>query len=175
MKTAIDLTLKLLVAMLALFIGLALVSASYIEPMRHPGLELNDQAVWPSNPIHIDVSRQTYERLPSPSDPFPLKFLADRQFKVLDNGSFALGSSSYRLSGVVPIARNLVCSNETGHKYACGLNAFKALDNAMRKRFVECRIVIKTPQSAEVIVACQVEGQDLTRLVNEAVLNERVW
>ncbi|MGG2474041.1 thermonuclease family protein, partial [Rhizobium sp. BR5] len=40
---------------------------------------------------------------------------------------FTFKGQEFRLAGVEEIERNRVCSGPDGRRYACGLNAFKAL------------------------------------------------
>lgn len=142
--------------------GMHAASAVMSEPPAQRKLDMTAQTVWTLTPVRVDPSKQTYERLPTPPDPYPVKFRADRSVRVLDNVTFERKGKRYRVSDAPVVARNQVCV-EGGKRYACGLRAFKALDNAIRGKYLECRI--GTEIDAVATAECRVNGRDLATIL----------
>ena len=112
-------------------------------------------------PVRVEPGGQSYERIPVLPDPYPLKFRAGPKFKAVDSATFSVDGTLYELSGAPHIDRGQICVVER-RKYACGLNALKALDNAMRGHLVECNI-LKTEREKR-FVSCRVNGRALPDL-----------
>lgn len=131
---------RIVTAILAVFALMQVSTAVTAEPQPHRFLNMQTQGIWSSVPVRIERERQTFERLPTPPDPFPFKFRADGQFRALNSHQFKYKGAVYTLVGAPVIPRKAVCRKADGRRYACGLNAFRSLDSAMRGRFVECRL-----------------------------------
>ncbi|OLP54430.1 hypothetical protein BJF92_03180 [Rhizobium rhizosphaerae] len=123
--------------------------------------------LWTTQPTRIDISRQTYERLPArlppapPVETDPVRFFANHEVIVIDNASFSWRGTTYRIDGIAPLPRKAVCKDVEGRRNACGLRAFKALDNALRGKSVACR-----PVGAETtLVSCRIGQRDLAALL----------
>ena len=124
-------------------------------------LDVRSDQGWTSVPVRIDPSSQAYERLPVPPDPLPLKFRAGSNVRTIDSASFELDGKRYRLEGARMIDRTKICTDKSGHRYSCGLRAFKALDNILRGAFVECAVV--DSQHHLEFVKCSTNGQDVAQ------------
>ncbi len=126
------------------------------------GLAANTELLWTTSPVRVDTRRQNYERIPTPPDLYPLKMHADQRLRVISSSRFTFKGEEFRLAGVEEIERNRICSGSDGRRYACGLNAFKALQNRLRGRYLECRVVeASSPSSLE----CRINGQDVRALL----------
>lgn len=126
------------------------------------GLAANTELLWTTSPVRVDPRRQNYERIPTPPDLYPMKMHADQRLRVISSSRFTFKGEEFRLAGVEEIERNRVCTGPNGRRYACGLNAFKALQNRLRGRYLECRVVeASSPSSLE----CRINGQDVRALL----------
>lgn len=146
--------------MIFMICGVQVASALMTEPDVHTFLNMDSHGIWTATPVRIDQRAQTFERLPAPPDPFPLKLRSSPQRKALDNARFTQDGRLFRLAGITPIDRKMVCADNDGRKTACGLAAFKSLDNTLRGRSMECRI--EGEQAQETLVQCRIGGQDLS-------------
>ncbi|MFK3777796.1 thermonuclease family protein [Agrobacterium sp. NPDC089420] len=133
------------------------------------GLAANTEMLWTTSPVKIDVRRQNYERIPTPPDPYPLKMHADQRLRVIASNRFTFKSQQFRLVGVEDIDRNRVCTGADGRRYACGLNAFKALENRLRGKYLECRAAGEGGGDSVLSVECLIRGQDVRALLQDAV------
>ncbi len=127
------------------------------------GLAPNTEQLWTTSPVRVDPIRQEYERVPTPPDPLPLKMHADQRLRVISSSRFTFKNEEFRLAGVEEVERNRVCTPPDGRRYACGLNAFKALENLLRGRYVECRVVEES--GALRSLECRINGQDVRALL----------
>ena len=127
------------------------------------GLAANTEQLWTTSPVRVDPIRQEYERVPTPPDPFPLKMHADQRLRVISSSRFTFKNEEFRLAGVEEVERNRVCTTPDGRRYACGLNAFKALENLLRGRYIECRVVRES--GALRSLECRINGQDVRALL----------
>lgn len=127
------------------------------------GLAANTELLWTTAPVRVDPRRQNYERIPTPPDLCPLKMHADQRLRVVSSNRFTFKGQEFRLAGVEEVDRNRVCIGADGRRYACGLNAFKALENRLRGRYVECRVVEE--ESPLRSVECRINGQDVRALL----------
>ncbi|AAK89330.1 hypothetical protein EN41_00450 [Agrobacterium tumefaciens] len=128
------------------------------------GLAANTELLWTTAPVRVDPRSQTYERIATPPDLYPLKMHADQRLRVISSSRFTFKGEEFQLAGVEEIERNRVCTGPDGRRYACGLNAFKALQNRLRGRYLECREMGEersTPRSVE----CRINGQDVRALL----------
>ncbi|PYG57971.1 thermonuclease family protein [Rhizobium sp. UGM030330-04] len=132
------------------------------------GLAANTEMLWTTSPVRIDVRRQNYERIPTPPDPYPLKMHADQRLRVIASNSFTFKGQEFRLAGVEDVDRNRVCTGTDGRRYACGLNAFKALENRLRGKYLECRVAEESDGVRA--VECLIRGQDVRALLQETVM-----
>lgn len=140
MFTLIGVFAKIVAAIVVVIALMQISTMVTAEPQPHRFLNLQSEGIWPNTPFRVARKKQTYERVPAPRDPFPFKFRADREFNALNGHQFKYKGTVYTLVGAPVFARNAVCKKSDGRRYACGLNAFRALNNAMRGRFLECRI-----------------------------------
>ncbi|SEK65532.1 hypothetical protein [Xaviernesmea oryzae] len=160
------------VALAVLFVLSGIQAASALITMRPPmplpgGLTEGGAALWTAKPTRIDVSQQRYERLPArlpaapPQDDYPIRMVGNGELLVLDNAQFRWRGTTYRLDGIAPLPRKAVCQSSSGKRTACGLHAFKALDNAMRGKAIAC----KPTGSAPGLVTCRTGNRDLASLL----------
>lgn len=131
---------KIATVLVAWVLFMQVTTAVFAESQPHRFLNLQSDTIWTSIPFRVAREQQTYERIPTPPDPFPFKFRADSQFRALNSHQFTFKGEVYTLVGAPIVARNAVCRKADGRKYACGLNAFRALNNVMRGRFLECHL-----------------------------------
>jgi endonuclease YncB( thermonuclease family) len=127
------------------------------------GLAANTEMLWTTSPVRVDSRHQNFERIPTPPDPYPLKIYADQRLRVVSNNRFTFKGQEFRLAGVEDIDRNRVCAGPDGRRYACGLNAFKALENRLRGKYLECYVVEEG--GGVLSVECRINGQDLRALL----------
>ncbi|CUX45964.1 hypothetical protein [Agrobacterium genomosp. 13] len=127
------------------------------------GLAANTEMLWTTSPVRVDPRRQNYERIPTPPDLYPLKMHADQRLRVVASNRFTFKGQEFRLAGVEEVDRNRVCTGSDGRRYACGLNAFKALENRLRGRYLECRVVEEGAAARS--VECRINGQDVRALL----------
>ncbi|MFK0383768.1 thermonuclease family protein [Rhizobium sp. RM] len=154
---------------IAIVIGLGIAgirTASYLNgEVSEPAARLatHTEMVWTTAPVRVNVETQNFERIPTPPDPFPLKMHADQSFRVTSNNGFVFKEQEYRLDGVETVERNKVCLDLEGRRFACGLNAFKKLENRIRGKYLECRVVGQVEQVS--LVECQINGQDVRAIL----------
>lgn len=127
------------------------------------GLAANTEMLWTTSPVRVDPRRQNYERIPTPPDLYPLKMHADQRLRVVASNRFTFKGQEFRLAGVEEVDRNRVCTGSDGRRYACGLNAFKALENRLRGRYLECRVVEEGATARA--VECRINEQDVRALL----------
>ncbi|MDH7804036.1 MULTISPECIES: thermonuclease family protein [unclassified Rhizobium] len=127
------------------------------------GLAANTEMLWTTAPVRVDPRHQNYERIPTPPDPYPLKIYADQRLRVVSNNRFTFKGQEFRLARVEDIDRNRVCAGPDGRRYACGLNAFKALENRLRGKYLECRVLEEGDAARS--VECRINGQDVRALL----------
>lgn len=127
------------------------------------GLAANTEMLWTTSPVRVDPRLQNYERIPTPPDLYPLKMHADQRLRVVASNRFTFKGQEFRLAGVEEVDRNRVCAGSDGRRYACGLNAFKALENRLRGRYLECRVVEDGAVARS--VECRINGQDVRALL----------
>ena len=133
--------------------------------IRNVKLDVRAESLWTNAPVKVaNAQHQQFERLPVPPDPYPLKFRADGRWRALDNYRFSFNGVSYRVAELEPIERSRVCIDEQGRRFACGLNAFKALGNIVRGKFLECRIL--SDEDAERTAECVIEGKTLAQILS---------
>lgn len=152
-----------------LFVGILLIQVmtkvSSPETAHRARLDVTADSLWTSEPVKVaDASHQQFERLPAPPDPYPLKFRADARWRALDSNRFSFNGAIYRVADLLPVERNRVCIDTQGRRFACGLNAFKALGNVVRGKFLECRIL--PGEDAEKTAECVIEGKPLAQILN---------
>ncbi len=167
MQALLSVLLKIVVSVAAIVLLMRITSPVMVEPEAHRFLNMETAGIWSSAPVRVERASQDYQRIPAPPDPFPFKFRADRKFKALDSARFQYDGKIYHISGAPLIPRNRICRNPAGAKYACGLNAFKALDNSMRGRFVECKI--GGAEQPEATVTCRVNGIDVAEFLRKEI------
>lgn len=161
--------IAILLFQIALVVGLGIVGirvASLIngeDGYATAGLAANTETLWTISPVRVDPRRQTYERVPTPPDLFPLKMHADQRLRVVSSNRFTFKGQEFRLAGVAEVDRNRVCPGADGRRYACGLNAFKALENRLRGRYLECRQVEE--EGVAGLLDCRINGQDVRTLL----------
>ncbi|NGO65126.1 thermonuclease family protein [Rhizobium daejeonense] len=160
--------LSRLAAAIMLVISLVYLASSWTDgstPSHH--LDISSQVVWTQNPVVIDRSIQTYERIAPATDPYPVKLRTANRIRVMDNTTFRYDGTDFRLAGVAPIERDRICMTRSGRRQACGLKAFKALDNVLRNQRVECRVIRGAESGQE--VECIVDGSDLRDMLHAAL------
>lgn len=158
-----------LVIQVAFVIFVFITGARVLDIIGTPGetvsrrFDMSAGTIWTAEPVRVDPRRQTYERIPLPPDPFPLKLRANAAFRVLTNNSFSVNGRNFHLAGIERMERNKICTRADGRRFACGLNAFKALERAVRGRLLECRVVGE--DDAGQAVECRIGGRDLHLLL----------
>ncbi|KAJ33350.1 hypothetical protein BW45_13095, partial [Agrobacterium tumefaciens] len=101
----------ILLFQIALVIGVAIAGmriASLVngETASAPaGLAANTEQLWTTSPVRVDPTRQEYERVPTPPDPFPLKMHADQRLRVISSSRFTFKNEEFRLAGVEEVER----------------------------------------------------------------------
>lgn len=162
---------------LVICIGFLAVSVASVlsapDTASRPALDIHaGGGIWTTEPVKVNRDRQDFVRLPTPPDPYPMKFRAGGDpvksragsaVRVLANNLIEVEGQKLRLAGVEAVARNAVCTAENGRRFACGLNAYKALENALRGKLVECRVVGE--EADERTVECRINGKDLRLLL----------
>lgn len=128
------------------------------------GLAANTELLWTTSPVRVDPRSQNYERIPPPPDLYPLKMHADQRLRVISSSRFTFNGQEFKFAGVEEVERDRVCTGPDGRRYACGLNAFKALQNRLHGRYLECREVGEQG-SAPRSVECRINGQDVRALL----------
>lgn len=132
---------------------------------RNVRLDVSAEGLWTNVPVKVvNAQNQEFERLPVPPDPYPLKFRADGRWRALDSNHFSFNGVTYRVMDLVPVERNRVCIDAQGRRFACGLNAFKALGNIVRGKFLECRIL--PGEDAEMTADCVIDGKSLAQILS---------
>jgi endonuclease YncB( thermonuclease family) len=163
MQTVLSLLSRIAISLLFVFGGVRLTAAFVDGPPAHEFLNMSSEGLWTSVPTRVDPRSAAFERIAPQVDPFPFKFRAGSAFKVLHSARFQVEGVEYQLIGAPSIARRQTCTNVEGRKYACGLKAFKALDNALRGRLVECAVSGLNGNRKQ--VQCRVNGQDVRALL----------
>lgn len=152
-----------------LFAGILVVQIASETPGSSPSravkLDVSAESLWTNAPVRVaNPQNQQFERLPVPPDPYPLKFRADARWRALDNNRFSFNGVSYRIADLAPVERTRVCIDAQGRRFACGLNAFKALGNIVRGKFLECRIL--PDEDVEKTAECVIEGKTLAQILS---------
>lgn len=163
MPALLELFTRLATAILLITGGVALTSIWPGDGSSSHHLDVTSEVVWTQTPVVVDRSSQTYERVAPAPDPYPMKLRTAERIRVIDNTTFRYEGADFRLAGVPPIERGKICTTKAGVRQACGLRAFKALDNVLRNQRVECRIVGGATDAQE--VECAVDGSDLRNLL----------
>ncbi len=90
-------------------------------------------AGWKNEPLApFDVETAA----PAPVTP---PIAAKPPFDAIDAVLFDTADSRIRLVGILPVARDEVCFDDAGKRFACGLQARASLQNFMRGKTVVCR------------------------------------
>ena len=155
---------KIVTAVIAVAIMMQLSTTVTAETRPHQFLNMQTDGIWSSVPTRVDQNHQVFERIPTPPDQFPFKFRADRQFHAVNSHQFKYKGTIYTLVGAPVIPRTMVCRKADGKRYACGLNAFRSLDNVMRGKFVECRI--NDDKMMSPVVFCINNGRMIAELLS---------
>lgn len=83
-------------------------------------------------------------------------------FDAIDSVVFDAELRRFRLWGVWPVARNEICRDEEGSRFACGLMARAALQNHIATRRLVCSRIFGAARETDFVeVSCSVEGEDL--------------
>jgi endonuclease YncB( thermonuclease family) len=101
-----------------------------------------DDAIWTTQPTHIDRSKQSYERLPSKVVARDLRtwIVVPERIKVLDSRSFSVGDAVYELAHIRPIKAKRLCQAAEGGRWACGRMASVFLGNLVRNKRLLCDV-----------------------------------
>ena len=174
MRSLLVLIARIALALVLLSCGFLLLDVFLGERSPAPvaGLSTKTEGLWTQAPVKVDPARQGFERLkaappPSASDLFPLKLVLGRGLRIIDNATFLNGDVTYRVANIPIIDRRRICMDAVGKRYACGLKALKALDNAIRGKRLACR---KERISAGVtVVDCMVRDRSLSRMLSAAL------
>lgn len=143
------------------------VAALLLSSLIHnSALRAEEQVPWTEKPVHIDRSKQTFERLPPremQTDPRQWLVVPAR-IEVIDGVSFAFSNKTYRLAGLKSIDRKHMCKMIEGGRWACGRMAAIFLGNLVRGKRLLCEI----NEGPEIVMLdnCQVPG----KVISEAVL-----
>lgn len=117
----------------------------------------SSSAIWTTEPVKVNPALQSYKRIPTPPDPYPLKLRIAADRFVLTNNTFLAGGDTFRFANVAPVERNKVCLDAAGRRFACGLQAYKALQNAVRRKRLECRVVALATDAK--VVECLIDSK----------------
>jgi endonuclease YncB( thermonuclease family) len=101
-----------------------------------------DDAIWTTQPTHIDRSKQTYERLPPKvvARETRVWVVVPARIKVLDSRSFGVGDTVYELAHVRPVKSKRLCQAIEGGRWACGRMASIFLGNLVRGKRLLCDV-----------------------------------
>jgi endonuclease YncB( thermonuclease family) len=99
------------------------------------------------------------EQLAIPNGPVP-DVVLDPPYVVLDATSFKNGLSEIQLLDIEGPARNAVCEDAEGLRWACGLRARVALHNLLRGRTISCRSMNDTA-AKRFGAYCAITGDDV--------------
>jgi endonuclease YncB( thermonuclease family) len=129
-------------------------------------LHAEELVPWTEKPVHVDRSKQNFERLPPlqpPSDPRQW-IVVPARIDVIDGVTFAFSNKTYRLAGLKSVERKRMCKMAEGGRWACGRMAAIFLGNLVRGKRLLCEITERP--DAVVLANCQVPG----KVISEAVL-----
>ena len=139
-----------------------------IEPMSARDLwplSGSDTPVWTDQPMRIDRTRQSYERVPGFKDDHFLKFRVSPAVKVHDGASFSIGGQIYIVAKAIGMRPDKsLCRNDRGAVFACGGQSRAYLRKLITGRYLECKS--QTLAQSTRLVDCRLGRDDLAeRLV----------
>lgn len=120
--------------------GPALVLLLSIVPFANA--EQGEDAIWTSQPTHVDRSKQTYERLPARAVARDSRvwIVVPQRIKVLDSRSFSAGDRLYEFANLRPVRAKRICQAVEGGRWACGRMAAIFLGNLVRGKRLLCDV-----------------------------------
>lgn len=71
--------------------------------------------------------------------PLPSGSFVIEEPEVRPDGSLQYGARSLRFKEIKPVNRDKLCTRASGEQWACGLQAYATLHNAIAKKAIECR------------------------------------
>lgn len=112
---------------------------------------------WRNEPYApLDVETATPTQITTP-------IAAKPPFDAIDAALFDTADSRIRLVGILPVARDEVCFDEAGKRFACGLQARASLQNFMRGKAVVCRPAVGAVERRDGMIEafCSAGGMSL--------------
>lgn len=102
-----------------------------------------EDVLWPQNPIHIDRSKQHYERLPA------VKVAIDRRtwlripprIRLLDSAHFMAEGTIYHIADIHPVLSKRTCKRMEGGRWTCGRMGVILLSNLVFGKRLLCDVV----------------------------------
>jgi hypothetical protein len=131
--------------------------------------------IWSSNPVRVDKSQQSMERLPAKPaqelaepDPgrYPLKLKRTLPFRIIDSVSFVHDGKKYRLIDLEPVPVAKTCREDSGQRWACGLKSRIALTALLRGKQILC--APSGEKDGFTLVECARSSKDIGSLMAEA-------
>lgn len=137
--------------------GLAgiLLSASYVTAQ---------DVLWTDKPVRINPKEQTFLRLP-PIDRQEIQ-KPERAIQiapgvaVVDAANFLSNGRSYRIIGLRGLARNEICRDASGRKWACGVRS-RATVRSILTQSLKTRCYVEDEQVDPVTLKCLYGGKPL--------------
>ena len=138
------------------------------------------QPIWTQVPTRIDRSQETRERIDAPARTIDDRIYVrvDSPARMVDAVTFVADDKAFRLAGIRPFERTLICRTPAGLRWACGIRSATALSGWIAGRVVGCRAVgpeetrpsgpAALPRPPIVPAACDLDKDPLAlRLVRE--------
>jgi endonuclease YncB( thermonuclease family) len=136
-----------------------------VMPLDANHVQADDDVLWTQHPVHIDRSKQNYERLPAVQHEIDTRLwvnVPDR-IKVLDSASFSFDSKTYRIGKVHPVAMKRTCKDVVAGRWGCGRMAAIFLGNLVRGKRLLCDV--KPGDKETVLNHCQLGTRDLAAAI----------
>lgn len=92
---------------------------------------------------------------------FESTFVAAAPIDAIDSALFDSRDERVRLGAAIPLARDALCVDDTGARFACGLMGRASLQNFVRSRVVTCRRLFRVADMKIVEADCEAGGEDL--------------
>jgi endonuclease YncB( thermonuclease family) len=102
-----------------------------------------DDILWPQQPIKIDRSKQTYERLPALQKEIDKRtwFVVPQRINVIDSARFTIVGKSFRIDLIHPVDGKRICHDIDGSRWTCGRMAVILLGNLVRGKKLLCNAI----------------------------------
>jgi endonuclease YncB( thermonuclease family) len=100
----------------------------------------DEQPLWTDTPVHIDPSKQHYQRLPADTPAGrPRDWLVvPHNVRIIDSATFVIDKHVYHLGQVAALKLDRLCHDADGGRWPCGREAAIFLGNLIRGRRLLC-------------------------------------